>query len=89
MITEIEDDLARYPPRNIPQDATPKSYRYARNILGISNSFVIRSMEKKIVETRDEAEQMPSRRDYTKAYTYLQEKGLPITLIEMYNYLVQ
>jgi hypothetical protein len=87
MITEIEEDLARYPPRNVPQDATPKTYRYVRNILGISNSFVLRSMEKKVEETKNKAEEMPSKADYIQACTYLQGKGLPATLIEMYNYL--
>jgi hypothetical protein len=87
MIQEIEEDLARFPPMNVTPDAGPRSYHFARNVLGINSSLVVRAIQQKMDEAMDKEECMPRKKHYTKAKAYLRERGLPVTLIEMYDYL--
>ncbi|KIW08747.1 uncharacterized protein PV09_00685 [Verruconis gallopava] len=89
MILEAEEDLIFHPPRRAHADANGKPFRYAQKLFGINGLHAISALEKKNKEARNKIELMPQRSDYEMAKEYLKEKGLPSSLIAMYNYLDQ
>lgn len=47
----------------------------------------MRAIDKQMLEARNKEKSMPGMMDYARAHVYLKEKELPVTLIEMYDYL--
>ena len=48
----------------------------------------VHKIEKAVEDAKDKEEFMPRKVDYVNAEKYLKERKLPITLIELYDYLV-
>jgi hypothetical protein len=55
--------------------------------LGINSSLPIRALERKIESAKHHEEFMPKEEDYAKAKAYLKSRSLPLSLINMYDYL--
>ena len=89
IIAEVEEDLTLYPPQSTPVEPHWKKYRYTCDVLGINNMRAVRSIEKRVQEVKDKQELMPTESDYASAKLFLRDKGLPVSLLEIYDYLDQ